>query len=644
MTSKTASTPDSTGRQLNLEIKNIGGVSHAQFSLSSGVTLFSGENASNKSSTLRALAGVLGGPLPPLKSDADTGSVRMNVGDDEYYLDLTREDGDVVVSESRVYSGKDGLCELFMALTEINPIRQAVLAGDDLSELLMQPIDTDEIEAEIRRLAEEKESLDDRLDDLDKMKNRIPGLQARRDSIQQEIEAVSDSLEETRTEIEEFESEIDQTGEDTAAIRPKRNKRREIKRRIRKNESAVESLTKQLERTEEKLDSIEVTENRVDIDELAEEIERLHHQKQQLTSTVNTLSPIAEMNSQMLNEEDDVPAAMKSDDIVSELDPASQSVTCWTCGSSVEQAQIADQVETVQEIMCEKRSERDALTERIQKKTTKKQELESERTEREDLRKQRADVSTEIETRRETLSELRQQRRTLEDEISELQEQHGKETDREARLSELYDEVSDLEYERGQLSNDLERVEEEISEIKTALSTRETVENDRESVAEELREQRERIDQIEQELVTTFNEMMQRVLDTLKYNAIERIWIERRSSGTRISAESEFELHLVRTTDEGRAYNDTVDSLSKSEREVIGLVVALAGYLVHDVGEHIPFVIVDAIEMFDADRIQGLLEHFNQHAEFVITAVLPEEQNELDGLYDSISTAAIGAD
>jgi hypothetical protein len=129
-------------------------------------------------------------------------------------------------------------------------------------------------------------------------------------------------------------------------------------------------------------------------------------------------------------------------------------------------------------------------------------------------------------------------------------------------------------------------------------------------VATALREQRTRIDGIERELVETFNEQMQAVLAALEYEAIERVWIERRATGNGATPKTAVDLRIVRRTEDGRAYNDTVNDLSKSEREVVGLVVALAGYLAHDVADEGPFVVIDAVEMFDAERIRGPVEHF----------------------------------
>lgn len=632
-----------TDSQLTLTVENIGGIAAADVTLTDGVTLLSGRNASNKSSLLRSLAGVLGGPLPPLKSDADEGRVSMTCDGATYHVELGRDGNDAVVRSADRYTTADDLCELFVALTETNPIRRAVLADDDLYEYLMRPVDTDEIEAEIRRLSDEKQSLDDRLAELDSMANRLPGLRTRQNTLREQLDDVEAELKEKRDAIETLEAEADDDSE-TEALREKRSERNELRQRLSSQEAAIEELQSELASVTDRLDDTDGDEPEADLADIEAELEDLHQQKQRLTSTINALSPIVEMNSQILDESADIPNAMTSDDIVAELDPASKSITCWTCGSTVERAEIAEQVEAVSGIVREKRTEREAVTDRIQTLSERKRDLEQRQESREELRARREDLADEIERREEMLETLDADRRALETEIEELQRAIDDTSEDDDRLATYYDAVSDLEYERGQLANDLESVESEIADVEAALAERDDIEAKREAVASELRTQRDRIDELEQDLVGTFNETMQQVLETLGYDSIERIWLERRSSGDRVTAETAFEIHVVRATEDGTAYDDTVDSLSKSEREVIGLIVALAGYLVHDVAEEVPFIVVDAVEMFDAERIHGLMQYFGESADYVVTSVLPEERAQLDGRYDTISTQSFVAD
>ena len=86
----------------------------------------------------------------------------------------------------------------------------------------------------------------------------------------------------------------------------------------------------------------------------------------------------------------------------------------------------------------------------------------------------------------------------------------------------------------------------------------------------------------------------------------------------------------MRTTDNGTAYEDTIDHLSESEREVTGLIFALAGYLVHDLHETVPFMLLDSLEAIDSNRIAALVEYFSDHADFLVVALLPEDAQALD--------------
>ncbi|MFB6234469.1 MAG: archaea-specific SMC-related protein [Halopenitus sp.] len=381
-----------------------------------------------------------------------------------------------------------------------------------------------------------------------------------------------------------------------------------------------------------------------DADAIDEEIEQLHHQKQQLTTTINSLSPIVEMNGQLLDDGDEIPAEMKSEDVVAELDPDSRTITCWTCGNSVEQSEIAEQVRVVQEILEEKRTQREMVTDRIGTLEDQQRQVDQQRQRRERLQERTQSTEDEIARRSEQLSEREDRQEALEAEVETLIEEVEESGEQPDELGELYDAVSDLEYERGQLENELADVEAEIDDIETDLSNRETLESQRESVTTELQEQRDRIVTLERDLVKTFNEIMQEVLDGLDYERIERVWIERITASGDSPSRTEFELHIVRSSDDGAVYEDVITNLSKSEREVISLVVALAGYIAHDVADELPIVVVDAVEMLDAARIEGLLEYFSQYADYVVMAVLPEEAKELEDTYTTISTSLLAVE
>ncbi len=71
-----------------------------------------------------------------------------------------------------------------------------------------------------------------------------------------------------------------------------------------------------------------------------------------------------------------------------------------------------------------------------------------------------------------------------------------------------------------------------------------------------------------------------------------------------------FNLHVVRSAESRATYEDTIDHLSKSEREVTSLIFALAGYLIYDVHKKVPFILLDSFEVIDFNRIATLIDYF----------------------------------
>jgi DNA repair exonuclease SbcCD ATPase subunit len=198
-----------------------------------------------------------------------------------------------------------------------------------------------------------------------------------------------------------------------------------------------------------------------------------------------------------------------------------------------------------------------------------------------------------------------------------------------------------LEVEIDRLESDLDALDEEIDEMESRVNDQEDLQARRDEVQAEIEDLRTRVDRLEEEAVTHFNDHMDSVLDILNYENLERVWIERTEeqvrNGRQTVTEGRFDLHVVRSTDSGSVYEDTVDHLSESEREVTGLVFALAGYLVHDVHETVPFMLLDSVEAIDAPRIDDLVDYFDQYADHLVIALLEEDAAALDTEYQRVT-------
>lgn len=273
---------------------------------------------------------------------------------------------------------------------------------------------------------------------------------------------------------------------------------------------------------------------------------------------------------------------------------------------------------------------------------TEKREIETQRRQRERKERELRDVEAEIEDRNDRLDDAEAEREESEADVEELEaEVEALREEEHSELLDLHKQANRLEFELGRLEREREEISTEIESVEADLTEREELEAEREQVEVDLTDLRGRIERIETQAIAEFNDHIETVLELLDYANIERIWLERRETetreGRRTVTKTVFDLHVIRSTDSGTTYEDTVSHLSESEREVTGLVFALAGYLAHDLYESMPFVLLDSLETIDSDRIAALVDYFEEYADHVVVALLLEDAAALDDDHERIT-------
>jgi DNA repair exonuclease SbcCD ATPase subunit len=641
-----------------IRIENIGGIDATSVSFSSGVASLTGRNATNRTSLLRALMGALGSDSASLKGDADEGRVELTIDDDIYTRTLTREHGTVVMDGEPYLDDPEG-ADLFAFLLENNEARRAVARGDDLREVIMRPVDTDAIQAEINQLETQKHDLDDQLDRLDSLDNQLPDLEQERAQLENQIAAKRDELDDKEVAIEDTDSTVDNTREQKAAfedalddLQETRSELDDVRYRLDSERESIQALENERDEISAELEGLSET-PAGDISNIDAEIDWLREHKQSLESTISQLQRVLQFNEEMLEgdnpelqqalqdstESENTDEGALTDQLVAD---EHETTVCWTCGSEVEREAIDDTLDSLRSLRQEKSHERNDLSTELDELTSKRSELQADRDRRERLERKLDEVEREIDDRENTVEELTDERDHLEDEIDDLEaDVEALEDQDHSRLLDLHKEANQLEFELGRLENDLEDITDEIETIEADLEERERLEEERTDLQEELADLRTRIEQLEAQAVEEFNEHMQTILGVLEYENIERIWIERAErevhEGRQKVQQSVFDLHVVRSTEDGTTYEDTVEHLSESEREVTGLVFALAGYLVHNLHDTLPFMVVDSLEALDPERIAALIEYFDEYAEYLVVALLPEDAAALDEDYQRVT-------
>jgi chromosome segregation ATPase len=634
-----------------LAVRNIGGIDETDVTFNPGVTVLAGRNATNRTSLLQAIMAAHGSDNVSLKADSDEGHVELVIDGETYTRTLERRNGRLHTSGDP-YLDDSTLADLFAFLLESNEARRAVVTDADLREIIMRPIDTDEIKAEIDRLVEKRRQIDNELDELDDLKNRLPSLEEERTQLQDRIEEKKAELEDIEAEIETADADVDQSREEQAELEEKLEE-------LREKRSALEDVRYKLETEQDSLESLRADKREVeneydelpetpagDLDELETRIDRLRAQKQELESELNELQGVIGFNQERLEEDadeflEDLEDRDDSEAVTDELLP-DETITCWTCGSEVEAGQIETTVEKLQDLSQRRVGEINEIDDELDELKSERRDLQEQQRQRERLERRQRELEDEIEeteSRIETLSERREELReeieTVEAEVEEL------ENDAYEEILDLHKEANQLEYDIGSLENDLERVEENTTQIEDRLDEETDLKTRREEINEEIEDLRTKIERIEQQAIEEFNDRMDSVLELLEYDNLARIWLERKEQevreGRRKVMKSVFELHITRQTESGATFADTVDNLSESEREVTGLIFALAGYLAHEVYEEVPFMLLDSLEAIDSTRIAKIVEYLEEVSEYLVVALLQEDAAALDDDYRYIT-------
>jgi len=361
---------------------------------------------------------------------------------------------------------------------------------------------------------------------------------------------------------------------------------------------------------------------------------------------MSDLQSIVSFNEEMLDEETDPlntyleNGGTDAEAVTDQLIEPDQ-VTCWTCGTEVDRSAIESTVDRLGSVRRDLLEERQEVTDQLEDLQTEQDRLEEQRKQHQKLERRHDQLTSEINDREEQLATLRDRRTELSETVETLEAELEESPEpNHSEIIDLHKEADELEFNFQQLEDEREDVEARIETIEAELAEHDEVEARKEGISERLKALRTKVDRIEQAAVDQFNEHMDAVLSLAEYENLKRIWIERRQTevkeGRRNANKRVFDLHVVRQSESGTSYEDTIDHLSESEQEVTGLVFALAGYLVHDVHEVSPFMLLDSLEAIDAERIERIVDHFKQYAPHLVVALLPEDAEGLPERYERI--------
>ncbi|WP_436933845.1 archaea-specific SMC-related protein [Halovenus marina] len=593
--------------ELTLAVENIGGIDEYECTFDSRVGIVSGPNASNKTSLLQALAFGLGRSTVPIKNDAEEARVELEIdGDRVVRTASATPNGTTVSGEGWLTDSADvELLDQFACLLEFNDLRQAVRSDSDFEQLLKSPMNLDALERERADKLEQKRSLQADVDQLDSVDTKLETTRSELSDTRErvnDLEAELDDLRAEQTEVSTEDDEQQQLRERRADLVSERN---EYERQIADLEDAIDRLDDRADDIDAEIEAAREEAQSYDIEQLEARREETEQQLRDIEDRIDIFQSVLTANREMLNSPHR--GALGQDRGLVE-----DTLTCWACGNEAAESDVEATAERLQELVAadkERRREYEPqlsdIDAEIEAATEAQRRVERLEGEKRDIEQQRESRVESLETQRERLEEIRAELSDLDEQLEAYAEEQ------ESEVSGLAAEIEQVQMDLHTARSEVDRLESRIDDLEDKREQRAAKSARIEELSAEIADLTEQIENREQRLRTKFNEAMDDILSVLGYDAVDRVWLD-----------GNFDLVIAREID-GVTRQDAIEHLSESERETVGLVLGLAGYVAYDVADSVPVLLMDTLGAFDADRVAELIAYFADEAPHLVTALLP---------------------
>lgn len=569
----------------SFEFSHIGGILQGSANIEPGVNVIQASNFQGKSSFLEALQTALG-VSKPLTEGAGHGYVQYEAPTETGTIKLDRADDQIDrIGTPILTDSYDRIrVELFACLGERNDVRQAVRNGDNLEDLMLRPLDFENIEEQISELRHEREQIDAEIERAQEASKQLPTVQERVTKLEATLSDLWDRQQQYTDD------DADRNAEAESASRNELTKAEsdltQVENQIEQLERTIEQTKQDLASKEDDLESITVQEDTA----LQSELETAREELQQLRRDKTVLESVHSATEMVLSENrldliTDVERGLSGDTIV-----------CWTCGDDTSREDIEAQLNGLREKTAAVQADVDAIQTQIEELEAKRESVTQARRRKETLEVDIADLREKLSEDRQSLEHAREHRAELEERVETLTEQ----------VSEDIEEITDIESEIKYRKAELEDARSNLEEIEKRADHLEVLQDERKEIESDLERLRTRRKSIKQATREEFDRAIQDILERF----------ETGFETARLTAD--FELVVAR---EGRRAE--LDALSEGELELLGFVAALAGYEAFDVDEITPMLLVDQVGGLDEQNLHTLMTYLEPRTEYLLFTAYP---------------------
>lgn len=618
--------------QIQIEAENIGGLAgKTRLEIKSGINIIEAPNAAGKTSIVGAFALSV---LPQkeasqhahiLHSAEARGRVKLSFDDQTIERAIQRKGKgkDVEIVGGSIASGDElGLIRQYAVADEHNPVLVKVRAGDNLKEVLTEYSGVEELRAEQKKLLGEKSELHEKLKQgqekirkIDALKKYLKDKEKRLEELESEKKKIHEKKpSEEEAKLVELEGEIARDETDLKSIAESikmaesliKSRKERLKAIEQRAVGGIEDTVKEIKGKEDEIKALEK-------DKL--ELERKYSLKSSELAHLRFIMSSALAYS--------VPSEDKLAGLISDEDEE-QLIICPVCDHKTKYGQIKAKQQKTDEEVKEISKQKSGLEEKINKLNRKINELNAKKTEKESIETEKRRILHELAGHEKLHSKKKEDIKILEarlNELTALKERLLKK--RKEVASESEKERIELEREIAVVSSGIDRIQKELKLLESVAADLNKTENKYENIEQRIKELTSEIEERENGIVKIFNTEISKIYEKMGFKKVDELKLDKK-----------FDLNVVRKSKAGAGYADmhSVKSLSKTEREVAGLILLLSGYRAFKVAEKYPLFIIDEISFMDPERLKEFINHIKETAQTIILTTIPGREIDLPGV------------
>lgn len=619
-------------RTISICANNIGGLSHIKATVLPGLNTIEEPNASGKTSFLRAVsllltpAGKYKDLLYMLKFDTDHGSVKLTDGTGNIYQKtISRKGESVIVEGDDIVPAKfSEMVKNFAIGGSDNEILTAIRNGQNLKTLLAEDFNTAEMNARIEERKAIFSNLTNKLSGLNEEITAIAGLEIKKEKTIERLEELKQRRDELDSEIQKI-SPLSQNEDDSS------KEFRDLSVRIAQVDGDIKEALRLVNIDEKELQKLKIAHENalakfsakeeypdISLGSMDAKVKNLSAALPTMRTRMTNLSLFVDATTKMMASN----ATVHDENLLSAISDSGNRVACPCCGNVTEHSLLKKSVDKYKAEAEQIKGEIDKITEQIKELETKKKSILQIQADIAEAKNRLRDsenkvikIEEKLNSRRHELIELQETKNSLELKRNQLT------TTIDNRQQKLNIEHQKVIVEIGKEELFFSNITSQLQDLHGKKSMISEIENNVRDAKKKYEKSLAEKTHREERIRNTFNETIAELYSALKFN----------TNITSITLDSDYNV-VVNREGKKQPTQDTqsIKTLSKSELEVVGLVVMISGYIVNDLKTIFPYIVLDELTFLDSTRLQKLMKYMERFADYIILTKLPPEKEPIN--------------